>query len=317
MALDPAAEMLLAQMAAADMPPLNEMSPEDARQAAQGFLELAGPGEEVGDVTDRSIPGPGGDISLRLYTPADPPEGPLPCVVYYHGGGWVIGDLDTLDTTLRALANEAKVKIASVGYRLSPEHKFPAPLDDCYAALVWVAEHGSEVGVDPGRLAVAGDSAGANLATAVAMRARDESGPALRQQVLVYPVTNHSFDTPSYQENGEGYLLTKDMMVWFWDHYLGDDADGQDPLASPLLAEDLSGLPPALVITAEYDPLRDEGEAYAARLADAGVPVDHSRYEGQIHAFWQMPAVFPTAHRAIAEVAGALRTAFATSASSA
>lgn len=310
MALDPAAQALLEQMAAAEMPPLNEMSPPDAREAAQGFLELAGPGEEVGDVTEQSIPGPGGDITVRIITPAETADGPLPCLIYYHGGGWVIGDLDTLDTTCRSLANKSGSKIVSVGYRLAPEHKFPAPLDDCYAALRWVADNGAKIGVDPDRLAVGGDSAGGNLAAAVAIRARDEGGPALRYQVLVYPVTNHSFDTPSYQENADGYLLTKDMMVWFWDHYLDSDSDGQNPLASPLLADDLSGLPPAIVLTGEFDPLRDEGEAYAAKLSEAGVPVTQRRYDGQIHAFWQMPLVFLSAHQAIDQVADELRKAF-------
>jgi acetyl esterase len=307
MALDPAAQALLEQMAAAEMPPLNEMSPVEAREMAQGFLELAGPGEDVADVTERSIPGPAGDITVRIITPKGTPNGPLPCLVYYHGGGWVIGDLNTVDTTCRALANKAGVKIVSVDYRLSPEHKFPAPVEDCYAALQWVASKGQEIGVDTSRIAVGGDSAGGNLAAAVAIRCRDEGGPRIAFQLLVYPVTDHSFDTRSYQDNADGYLLTKDMMVWFWDHYLGNDEEGKNPWASPLRAEDLSGLPPALVITAEYDPLRDEGEAFAERLAQAGVPVTRTRYDGQIHAFWQMPLVFASAHQAIGQAADELR----------
>jgi acetyl esterase len=322
MALDPACATLLEQMAAAGAPPMNEMSPDEAREMAQGFLELAGPGEECAEVIDQTIPdqtvpGPAWDIPVRIITPAGAPEGPLPCLVYFHGGGWVLGDLDTLDTTCRAIANRAGVKVVSVHYRLSPEHKFPIPLDDCYGALTWVVDNADSLGIDPQRIAVAGDSAGGNLAAAVAIRARDEGGPAIALQVLVYPVTNHSFDTESYRENGDGYLLTKDMMVWFWDHYLENDADGQNPLASPLLAEDLSGLPPALVITAEYDPLRDEGEAYAARLAEAGVPVQHTRYDGQIHAFFQMPAAIPAGNDAIDQVAAELRRVFAESAASA
>ena len=309
MALDPSCAALLEQMEAAGAPPMEEMSPEEARAMAQGFLELAGPGEEVADTTERQIPGPGGDITVRIITPKDAPGGPLPCFVYFHGGGWVIGDLDTVDTTCRSVANRAGVKVVSVGYRLSPEHKFPAPLDDCYAALQWVAANADSIGVDRERIAVGGDSAGGNLAAAVCLKARDESGPSVRLQVLVYPVTDHSFDTQSYQDNGEGYLLTKASMVWFWDHYLNSEADGKNPLASPLRAEDLSGLPPAVVITAEFDPLRDEGEAYAKRLSDAGVSVEHRRYAGQIHGFFQMPLALPGCNDAIDQVVAGLRRA--------
>ena len=270
MPLDPIAAGLLEQMAEAGMPPLNEMSPADARQAAEGFRALAGEPEDVADVTDSTIPGPGGDIPVRIYTPAGAGSEPLPCLIYYHGGGWVLGDIEGLDTACRALANRAGCKVVSVEYRLAPEHKFPAPLDDSYAALEWVAANAASIGVDPDRLAVGGDSAGGNLAAAVTLRARDQGGPGIRSQLLVYPVTNHDFGTPSYAENGDGYLLTRDMMTWFWDHYVTTADDGKDPLASPLQATDLSGLPRALVLTAEFDPLRDEGEAYAARLRDAG-----------------------------------------------
>ncbi|MDH4362568.1 MAG: alpha/beta hydrolase, partial [Acidimicrobiia bacterium] len=211
----------------------------------------------------------------------------------------------------RAVANRAGCKVASVEYRLAPEHKFPAPFDDCYAALEWVAANGNSAGVDTSKLAVGGDSAGGNLAAAVALKARDAGGPALRHQLLVYPVTNHDYGTVSYRENGDGYLLTQDMMTWFWDHYLNDAEEGRNPLASPLAASDLSGLPSALVITAEFDPLRDEGEAYAAKLAEAGVKVSHQRFDGQIHAFWQMPGVFPAALEAADRAAVELKAAFA------
>lgn len=311
MPLDPIAAGLLEQLAAAGMPPLNEMSPPDAREAAEGFRALAGEPQDVADVSDSTIPGPAGDIPVRIYTPVGAGSGPLPCLIYYHGGGWVLGDIEGLDTACRALANKAACKVVSVEYRLAPEHKFPAPLDDCYAALEWVAANAASIGVDADRLAVGGDSAGGNLATAVALRARDHGGPDLRLQVLVYPVTNHDFSTPSYAENGDGYLLTRDMMVWFWDHYLNGPEDGKDPLASPLQAEDLSRLPPALVITAEFDPLRDEGEAYAARLREAGVKVTQKRFDGQIHAFFQMLGVFPAATEAIDDAAAELKSAFA------
>ena len=310
MPIDPIAAGLLQQMAEAGMPPLNEMSPADARLAAEGFKALAGEPEPVADVTNRTIPGPGGEIPVRIYTPAGGGAS-LPCLVYYHGGGWVLGDIESLDTICRAVANRAGCKVVSVEYRLAPEHKFPAPFDDCYAALEWVAANGGDIGVDTSRLAVGGDSAGGNLAAAVSLKARDAGGPALRHQLLVYPVTDHSYGTESYAANGDGYLLTLDMMKWFWDHYLNSAEDGRNPLASPLAASDLSGLPPAFVITAEFDPLRDEGEAYAARLADAGVKVSHQRFDGQIHAFWQMVGVFPAALEAADKAAGHLKTAFA------
>jgi acetyl esterase len=211
------------------------------------------------------------------------------------------------------VANRAGCKVVSVEYRLSPEHKFPGPLDDCYAALEWVAANGAEIGVDPSRLAVGGDSAGGNLAAAVALRVRDQGGPPLRYQLLVYPVTNHGFDTPSYRDNGVDYLLTTDMMRWFWDHYLTGPEDSDNPFACPLRAKELSGLPPAMVITAEFDPLRDEGEEFAAKLREAGVEVTQKRYDGQIHGFWQMPGVFGTAKQATEDAAVELRRAFAQS----
>ena len=308
MALDPAAVGLLQQLEEAGMPPLNEMSPADARVAAEGFVALGGPGEEMAEVSERTIPGPHGDIPIRIYRP-EPGES-APCLVYYHGGGWVIGTPDSTDAICRAVAKRAGCVVVSVDYRLSPEHKFPIPLDDCFAATRWVADNAAELGVDPNRIAVGGDSAGGNLAAAVSIRARDEGGPALRMQLLVYPVTNHDFSTPSYAENGEGNLLTTDMMRWFWDHYVNGPEDSANPLCSPLRAEDLSNLPPAFVITAEYDPLRDEGEAYAAALTKAGVSVTHTRYDGMIHAFWQMVAVFPQATVAADQASEALRKAF-------
>lgn len=311
MPLDPIAVGLLKQLADANMPPLNHLSPVDARTAAQGFRALSGEPEPVAEAVDRTIPGPAGPLPARVYTPAGAARGALPCLVYYHGGGWVFGDIEGVDAICRAVANRAGCKVVSIEYRLAPEHKFPAPLDDCYAALTWVAANGAQLNVDPTRLAVGGDSAGGNLAAAVTLRARDEGGPALRYQVLVYPVTNHDFGTVSYTENGDNYLLTRDMMRWFWDHYLRNAGDGTLPLASPLVARDLAGLPPALVLTAEFDPLRDEGEAYATRLKDAGVRVRHKRFAGQIHGFWQMVGVFPTALEAAGDVAAELKSAFA------
>jgi len=311
MPLDPAAAGLLEQIEASGMPALNEMSPSEARQAATAFAELGGPGEEVANVENRTVPGPEGEVPVRIYTPAGG-SAPRPVLVYIHGGGWVIGDLETTDAICRAVANRAECVVVSVDYRLSPDVKFPAPLDDSFAVVRWVADNAAALGVDPNRIAVGGDSAGGNLSAAIALRARDEGGPALCHQLLVYPVTDHNFDTVSYKENGEGYLLTKDMMVWFWDHYLGSPEDGDNPLASPLKARNLAGLPPATVMTAEFDPLRDEGEAYAARLAEAGVPVTQTRYDGLIHGFWTMLAVYQAASTAADEAAAALRKSFGT-----
>jgi acetyl esterase len=313
MALDPAAVGLLGQLAEAGGPALNELSPAESRVAAQGFAELGGPGDDVASQVDRTIPGPGGAIPIRVYTPEG--DGPFPCLVYFHGGGWVIGDLEMVNAACRTLAARSNCVVVSVDYRLAPEHKYPAPLDDCFAATKWVAANGSEIGVDGTRVAVGGDSAGGNLAAAVALRARDEGGPDLAMQLLVYPVTNHSFDTGSYASNGENYLLTTDMMRWFWDHYLNSDADGENAYVSPLRAADLSKLPPATVFTAEFDPLRDEGDAYAAKLADAGVTVKHTRLDGQIHGFFSMLLVFEAAGKAIDLAAVDLKQAFGTATS--
>ena len=245
MGLDRAAAVLLEQMAGAEGPQITEQSPEDARVSANpAFAALGGEGEAVAAVLNRSIPGPDGEIPVRIYQPSG--SGTFAGLVFFHGGGWVLGDLDTHDAACRAVCNAAGVTVVSVQYRLAPEHKFPAPLDDCFAALDWVAAHGSEIGVDGSRLAVGGDSAGGNLAAAVALRAKQRGGPALRHQLLVYPVTDHAYDTVSYTDNGSDYFLTTELMRWFWDHYLRSEADGDDPEASPLRAADadLVGLPP-------------------------------------------------------------------------
>ena len=313
MPIDPVAAGLLQQMAEAGAPALNEQTPAEARVAAEGFVALGGPGDDVASVVNRTIPGPHGEIPVRIYTPTTSAGSgtALPCLVYFHGGGWVIGTLDSTDAICKTVANRAACVVVSVDYRLAPEFKFPIPLDECYAATQWIAANGAEIGVDGSRIAVGGDSAGGNLAAAVSLRARDENGPALRHQLLIYPVTNHDYTTPSYAANGDGYFLTKDMMTWFWDHYLPTPADGKNPLASPLQAKNLRDLPPTLIITAEFDPLRDEGEAYAAALRNAGVRVTQTRYPGMIHAFWQMLAVFSTASEAADQAATELRIAFA------
>ena len=246
-------------------------------------------GEPVASVVDRTIPGPGGEIPVRIYDPGGP--GPKGALVWFHGGGWVIGNLDGADFGCRMMANAAGVVVVSVDYRLAPEAKFPAAADDSFAATRWVADNAASIGVDPARIAVGGDSAGGNLAAVVSQMAKAAGSPALAFQLLVYPVTDFSYHTPSYRENGEGYLLTLESMEWFWNHYLNSPEDGANPKASPMRAADVSGLPRALVITAQYDPLRDEGEAYAGRLSEAGVPTTAIRFNGQIHGFFANGAI--------------------------
>jgi acetyl esterase len=305
MPLDPQVDALLQQMAALGLPALWSLDPDEARAQAKARNAAAPPGPEVAAVEDRQIPGPLGDIPVRIYTPTG--EGPFPVLVYFHGGGWVIGDIESHDATTRRLTDEAGCVTVSVDYRLAPEHKFPAAAEDSYAATVWVAEHARELNIDPTRLAVGGDSAGGNLAAVVSLMARDRNGPKIAFQLLVYPVTDFDFERVSYRDNAEGYLLTTEAMRWFWAHYLEEESHGRHPHASPLQAEDLTGLPPALVITAEYDPLRDEGEEYAERLRAAGVPVTLTRYDGQIHGFFGMPHLLDGAKQAVAQSSAALR----------
>ncbi len=308
MGLDPQARAVLEQFKALAGPPLNSLSPPEARLVAQALAGLHGAPQPIAKIDNRSIPGPAGELPLRIYTPTG--RGPFPVLVFFHGGGWVIGDLETVDGTCRALANAAGCVVVSVDYRLAPEHKFPAAPEDTYAATQWVAANAASINADRARIAVGGDSAGGNLAAVTAQMARDRGGPQLVFQLLIYPVTDGACDTASHHDNADGYLLTKDMMQWFWNHYVRSDADRHNPMASPLRAQSLHGLPPALVLTAEFDPLRDEGEAYAARLREAGVPVQQTRYDGMIHGFFGMGSVIDQAKTAIAEAASALRVAF-------
>ena len=314
MPLDPEAKASLEKRVEMGVLEPHESSPEEARalQAARPNL----PGPEVASVSDHMAPGPHGEVPVRVYVPAggEVPASAgttgLPVCMWFHGGGWVIGSVATNDATCRALANAAGAIVVSVDYRLAPEHKFPIPFDDSYAATVWAAANAASLGGDPSRLAVAGASAGGNLATTIALRARDENGPPLVQQSLIYPVTDKDYSRPSYAENGEGYGLSYASMVYFWDCYLSSEADASNPYVAPMLAEDLSGLPPAFVLTCEYDPLRDEGEAYAARLREAGVPTKLTRYDGMIHAFFNAGMPFVRTWNAINETAGELRKAF-------
>ena len=261
----------------------------------------------MAEVTERTIPGPATALPIRVYRPSI--GAVLPGLVWYHGGGWVFGDLDMSDGTCRALANAAECVVVSVDYRLAPETPFPGAVDDAYAAVDWVAEHADQLGIDPDRIAVGGDSAGGNLAAAVCLIARERGRPAICHQVLVYPVTDHRLETESYQTNGQGYLLTRTSMEWFWGHYLGDQ-DRAHPLASPLLADSLAMLPSATVVTAEFDPLRDEGEAYGERLRGAGILTTITRYHGMIHGFFGMADVIQAGRTARAQVAEELRVAF-------
>lgn len=304
MPLDPRAQAFLDQIAAAGMPDPT-MSIEDQRKAANLMVEeWAGHGPTVAKVEDRLIPGPDSQIPIRVYSPEG--SGPFPVLVYFHGGGFWMGSIATEDSACRLLTNAADCAVVSVEYRLAPEHKFPAAVEDGYAATKWVAENASNLGVDAARIAVGGASAGGNVAAVVALMARDRGTPRLAYQLLLYPVTNFAFDTPSYQQNADGYMLTKDAMMWCWSLYLPTEADGYNPYASTLRAHDLSGLPPALVVTAEYDPLRDEGEAYAARLREAGVPAVCTRYDGILHG--GLPP--DMGKEAWQEAAAALRSAF-------
>ena len=266
----------------------------------------------VGKVEDRAIPGPAGSIPIRIYTPAG--NGPFPVLVFYHGGGFVIGDLESHDGLCRSLTNGAGCVTVAVDYRLAPEAKFPAAVEDCFAATRWVSENAATLGADPNRLAVGGDSAGGNLAAVVSMMARDNktlpNTPKIVFQLLIYPGTDLTCSAHSHKTNTE-YILTPDNIRWFMGHYLGNEADSRNPLASPLFAANFTGLPPALIITAEFDPLRDEGEDYGQKLRDAGVPVQVSRYEGMVHGFVSMADMLDKGKQGIAESAAALKKAFA------
>ncbi|SCG45057.1 alpha/beta hydrolase [Micromonospora halophytica] len=308
MPLDPQVVAYRAARAAAGTPPLYSRTLAEARAADLAAIRAGGGDvEPVHEVRDTHLPGPAGDIPIRVHRPAG--DGPMPTLLYFFGGGWTLGSVDTADGICRRLANATPCQVVTVGYRLAPEHPFPAAVHDCHAATAWIAAHAAEFGADPQRLVVGGDSAGGNLAAAVTLLART-GGPRLAGQLLVYPNTDQRADrTPATDE--DPMLFNRHSVAWYRGHYLPDPADETDPLASPLLADDLSGLPPALVVTAEYDPLREEGERYAQRLREAGVPARTSRYDGMIHGFFAMPGVFDAGRRAQDEAAAFLRERFA------
>lgn len=303
MALHPDVQQLLDQMATLNMPDFADLSVEQAR----GFSLV--PEREptpVAEVRDGTIAGPEGDVPVRVYRDANADGSAL---VYFHGGGWVIGGLDSHDESCRLLARDSAATVVSVDYRLAPETRYPGAAEDCYAALLEIAAKAADYGIDPSRIAVGGDSAGGNLAAAVSQMARDRNGPGVAFQLLIYPVTDADFSRASYSENAEGYFLTKRAMQWFWDHYVPEQTQRSEPYAAPLRAADLTNLPPALVITAEYDPLRDEGEAYAAALETAGNSVTCTRYDGVVHGFFGMQDAVAPALDAIAQATDALRQA--------
>jgi acetyl esterase len=316
-AATPNAQMqaVLDELAALGIRPIDSLSAKEAREqptladAVQVLRMKQGKqAEPVARVEDRMIAGAGGELPIRIYWPQG--DGPLPVVVYYHGGGWVLADLDTYDASARALANAAGAIVISAHYRQAPEHKFPAAHDDAFTAYLWALANAEYLEGDPNRVAVAGESAGGNLAAAVALRARNERIPQPVHQLLVYPVTNCAFDTPSQQQNYDARPLSTPMLSWFYEKYLSTPTDGANPVFSILRTPDLTGLPPATIITADIDPLRSEGEAYAQRLQHAGVQVDCRNYEGVTHEFFGMGAVVDAAREAVAQAGTNLRRAF-------
>jgi acetyl esterase len=304
--LHPQAAEILAAGAQSDRPNAHLLPVEEARRNFDADFAAVGPGDPVHEVVELHIEVDGGEIPARLYRPAD---GRLPVVVYFHGGGWLLGSVESHDAVCRALANAAGAAVVSVGYRRGPEHRFPVAVDDCYAAAQWVVDRADDLAVDPHRLAVAGDSAGANLATAVALLARDRGEPPVVFQLLAYPVTTTDLEK-GFDLAYEGFSLYYDELRWHQDNYLSSPEDRRSPLVSPLDEAHLTGLPPAMVITAQCDPLHAQGELYASALAGAGVQVEHRHYPGMVHGFFQLPSLFDDGRDAVERAGAALRHAF-------
>jgi acetyl esterase len=304
--IDPQARAYLDWMQSLGLPPIAGQGAVEARRLNRIRVPmLAGEPEQVARIEDVRVPGPGGPIAGRIYAPIR--GQPLPALLYMHGGGWVVGDLDSHDSFCRALARRAGCLVLSVDYRLAPEHRFPAAAEDAWAGLVWLHEHAATIGVDPDLIAVVGDSSGGNLAAVVARWAIERGGPRVAAQVLIYPVTNFDFETASYSQWATGYGLTRETMRWYWAQYLADPSEGASPDASPLRAGDLSGLAPALVITCGLDPLGSEGSAYAGALSAAGVPVEHIHEADMIHGYIRMAGVISRARKSWADCARFLR----------
>ena len=284
MPLDHQSQKLLDATKASGLPPFNWLPYQEARKRIDKAFIIHDTPVEVRKVEDIEIPCPRGGIVARIYTPAG--EGPFPVVVFFHGGGWCLFNLETHDSICRHLTKQSECIFVSVDYRMAPEAKFPGPVDDAYSATEWVYDNAVRFNGDPNRLAVAGDSSGGNLAAVVAQLSRDRNGPPIRLQVLIYPVTDYIFPgTPSYEEVGTGYSLDRDKMMWYWNHYHKPGEDVNNPYICPMRAKSLADLPPAVIVTAEYDPLRDEGELYAKRLIEAGVDTTLTRYDGVMHGF--------------------------------
>ncbi len=311
MAVDPQMQAVLDRIAQAGLPQFHTVSADEARRLyRESRAAFSPPAPEVGEVRDAAADGPGGPIPLRLYRGLGTEAGAmLPALVFFHGGGWTIGDLDTHDVVCRTLANKARCAVVSVDYRMGPEHKFPAAVEDCIAATRWVAAQSAAIGVDASRIAVGGDSAGGNLAAVVAIALRDAGGPPLVFQALVYPATDQRMDSESHARLGEGYLLTRNNMLWFRGNYL-EPGQYDDWRASPIRAADLARLPPAHIITAGYDPLLDEGRAFSDRLVEAGVPVLYECFEGMTHGFLTLGGVVAAANHALYRLAQSLAQAF-------
>src|SRR5437764_3340052 len=309
MPLDHDVEILLKMIQEANRPSFETVGAIAARELFMAGRKALSPDPmPIAETRDIAIPGPGGAIPARLYRSVT--TGILPVLVFFHGGGWVVGNIDSHEAMCRHLANRAECAVLSVDYRMGPEHKFPAAVEDCFAATAWTADNAAALGVDPGRLAVGGDSAGGNLAAVVSLMARDRGGPRITSQLLIYPATDAAMRHESIARFAEGYVLTRATMRWFYEQYLRAPEDAADWQASPLAAPDLSGLPPAFVLTAGYDPLCDEGDAYAARLAASGVAVTHRRFPGQVHGFAMNGKIIRAAETALDEAAAVLKAAW-------
>jgi acetyl esterase len=308
MPLDPLAQAYLDRLAATPRPKLRELPPELGRMGFAAMMSLVGPKDvPIGKIENMAMPGPEGDIALRLYTPVAVGGEALPAIVFFHGGGFMFGDLDTHDGLCRLLAMDSGVRVVAVNYRLAPEHKFPAAVEDAYAAVCWIEKNAADLGVDANSIAVAGDSAGGNLAAVVCQLAKAEEGPKIAAQLLMFPPTQFGGMFASLQEFAVGYLLEKKSIDWCHGNYILPGTDPNDPRLSPLLADDVNGLPPAYVMLGGCDPLHDEGLAYAQKLRTAGVEVTVADYPGMLHCFIYLQAVLPQAYTALAAAAKALR----------
>lgn len=311
MSLDPQIEILLKQLAAEDGPAPESRTVAENRAAGRAFATLAGAPEPVADVRDTTAAADGRDIPVRIYRPVTEPDaGPLPVTLFFHGGGWVFGDLDTQDQIARTVAGRSGTIVVSVDYRLAPEHRFPAATDDAYAALTWVADNAAGFGGDRERIAVFGESAGGNLAAALAQESLRRGGPRITLQVLAYPAVDRFDDSSSMYENMTGPVLSRSYLEWFWGAYLSTPDQGADPRVSPARSDELAGLPPAVIATAENDPLRDQGDRYARKLADAGVPVQHLPVKGAIHGFLSFTGSVQLSRDILNQLSDAVATAF-------